>query len=243
MRTRSRKTGPLVVVAVVVVTVVLVVIGIVAGPSLYRAARGGDDTSVTTITTDRVEAPVGELDGTWTVVPGSEPNRTTAGYTVDEILNGEPVTVVGSTDEVTGRVEITGSTLTSGTVDVRVGGLVTDNSARDDRARSSEILDAQAHPVATLALTGDVDLAGVPRDGTTATIPVPVELTIKGTTVSATVDVEVLRSGERLLASGAIPVTWSEVGVQAPSLGFVTVAESGTVDFLVVMEHTGTGGA
>ena len=242
MRTRSLQSGPVVAVVVVVV-LVLVVIGIVAGPSLYRAARGGDDSSVTTISTGRVEAPVGELEGTWTVIPGSGSNRTTAGYTVDEILNGEPVTVVGSTGEVTGRIEIAGSTLTSGSYDVRVGDLATDNSARDNRARSPEILDADGHPVATLDLTGEVDLAGLPSDGTTATIPMPVELTIKDTTVPATVDVDVLRTGEHLIASASIPVTWSEVGVQAPSLGFVTVAESGTVDFLVVMENSGPVGA
>jgi len=45
--------------------------------------------------------------------------------------------------------------------------------------------------------------------------------------------VTVFRSGESLIASGAVPMTWTEVGVTPPSLGFVTVGPDGTIDFLV----------
>lgn len=45
-----------------------------------------------------------------------------------------------------------------------------------------------------------------------------------------------LRSGDQLIASGAIPVTWTDLSVQPPSLGFVTVGPDGTVDFRVVLE-------
>ncbi len=48
------------------------------------------------------------------------------------------------------------------------------------------------------------------------------------------VDIDVLRSGDDLIASGSIPVTWTDFGgVTPPSLGFVTVDGNGTVDFLV----------
>jgi hypothetical protein len=33
--------------------------------------------------------------------------------------------------------------------------------------------------------------------------------------------------------SGSIPVTFSDYGVEAPSLGFVSVQDKGTVEFLV----------
>lgn len=230
MRTRTWVIG--------IVVVVVVIAAVIAAPHLYKAARGGDDAPVTTISLDETEAAVGELDGTWAVVPGDGANRTVAGYTVDEILNGEPVTVVGSTDQVTGRAEISGATLTSAEFETRMDGLATDNGSRDNRARSPEILDATGHPVSTLALAEPADLSSVPADGTTATVPMRVELTIKGTTVPKTVDVTVLHSGGQLIASGAVPVTWSEVGVEAPSLGFVTVDPDGTVDFRVVLEQS-----
>ena len=218
---------------VMVALIALVVAGVVVGPALYKAARGGDDGPAATVTTDGAEAAVGDLDGSWSVIPGSEPNLTAAGYTVDEILRGEPVTVVGSTDEVSGRAQISGTTLDSAVFEVRVAGIATDSDQRDGQARSPRILDAEGHPVATLAVTEPVDLSAVPGDGTSATIPVPVDLTVKGRTVRASADVTVLRSGETLIASGSVPLTWTEVGVRPPSLGFVTVDADGTVDFLV----------
>ena len=87
-----------------VAVIALIVAGVVVGPALYKAARGGDDAPAATVMTDGAEAAVGDLDGSWSVIPGSEPNLTAAGYTVAEILRGEPVTVVGSTDEVSGRL-------------------------------------------------------------------------------------------------------------------------------------------
>lgn len=216
-----------------VAVIALIVAGVVVGPALYKAARGGDDAPAATVMTDGAEAAVGDLDGSWSVIPGSEPNLTAAGYTVAEILRGEPVTVVGSTDEVSGRAQISGTTLESAVFEVRVAGIATDSDQRDGQARSPRILDAEGHPLATLAVAEPVDLSTVPGDGTSATIPIPVDLTVKGTTVRTSADVTVLRSGETLIASGSVPLTWTEVGVQPPSLGFVTVDADGTVDFLV----------
>lgn len=223
---------------VLVVVIVVVAVVIIAGPSLYRAARGGDDTPQTVIDTSEVEAAATDLDGTWTVVPGIPPNGTVAGYTVEEILRGEPVTVVGTTSRVTGEVGIAGDVLRSGSFRVRMDGLSTDIGARDDMARSAGILDAEGHPVSTLTLAEPVDLTGLPDDGTTEVVPMLVDLTIKGVTTRTPVDVTVLRSGEQLIASGSVPLTWTEVGVEPPSLGFVTVAPEGTVDFRVVLEKS-----
>ncbi|MEH6819731.1 YceI family protein [Dietzia psychralcaliphila] len=211
----------------------VVIVVVIAAPYLYKAVRGGDDAPAAAVSTDGAEAAVGDLDGTWVVVPGSEPNETAAGYTVDEILRGEPVTVVGSTGQVTGEASISDSELEAAEFEVRIEGIATDIEQRDTRARSPEILDAEAHPSATLTLAAPVELASTPSDGTTTTIPMEVDLTIKGTTERTSVDVTVLRSGEVLIASGAVPVTWTEFGVEPPSLGFVTVDPTGTVDFLV----------
>lgn len=212
---------------------VVVIVVVIAAPYLYRAARGGDDAPAPTVSTDGAEAATGDLDGSWVVVPGSEPNVTSAGYTVDEILRGEPVTVVGSTSEVSGEATISGTVLESASFDVQVAGIETDIDRRDEQARSPQILDAGAHPFATLTVAEPVDLAVVPSDGTTASIPMEIDLTIKGTTVREEIEVTVLRTGDTLIASGAVPLTWAEVGVEPPSLGFVAVEPSGTIDFLV----------
>lgn len=213
--------------------VVLVVV--LAAPAVYKAARGGDDPAATLIDPGAADAAATDLDGTWAVVPGESPHETVAGYTVDEVLRGEPVTVVGTTGQVGGEARIAEGVLEAARFEVRMDGLATDIGARDERARQPDILDVEGHPVSTLVVAERVDLSGIPDDGTTATVPVQVDLTVKGTTVRTPVEVTVLRSGDQVIASGAIPVTWTDVSVEPPSLGFVTVAPEGTVDFRVAM--------
>lgn len=214
----------------------VVVVVIIAVPYIYQAARGGGDAPAAAVSSEGAEAASGELDGTWAVVPGTEPNTSSAGYTVNEVLRGQPVTVVGSTDQVSGEATVAGTTLESAEFEVQVVDVATDISQRDNRAREADILDTAAHPTATLAIGEPVDLSGVPEDGTTATIPMQIDLTVKGTTTSTQVEVTVLRSGEQLIASGAIPTMWEEVGVTPPDLGFVKVDPNGTIDFLVSLE-------
>lgn len=212
---------------------VVVIVLIIAAPFIYKAVRGGDDAPAAAVSTEGAEAAAGELDGTWVVVPGTDPNFTAAGYTVNEVLRGEPVTVVGSTNRVTGEAVISDSTLESAEFEVEVAGISTDIRQRDNQARSPMVFDVDAHPVATMAVAEPADLSAVPDDGTPETVPMEVELTVTGTTVRKSVEVTVLRSGEALIASGAVPMAWTEVGVEPPNLGFVTVEPSGTIDFLV----------
>jgi polyisoprenoid-binding protein YceI len=217
---------------------VVVIVVIIAAPYVYKAARGGDDAPAPSVSTDGAVAARGELDGAWMVVPGTEPNATTAGYTVDENLRGSLVTVVGSTDQVSGEARVEGSALRSAEFEVQTAGISTDIGQRDDQARSPDILDTAVYPVASLMVAEPADLTSVPTDGTATVIPVEVDLTVKGTTVRKTVDVTVLRSGEELIVSGVVPVTWTEVGVEPPSLGFVTVEPTGTVDFLATLARS-----
>ena len=149
--------------------VVVAVIALFVGPRIYASFESSDPAA--TVSTEGARAAEGDLDGEWTVTPGSDSNPTSAGYTVAEVLNGADVTVVGTTRDVSGS----------------------------------------------------------------ATVPLTGELTLKGQTRPVTVDASVLRDGANLVASGGIPVTWTDFGVEPPSLGFVTVEPTGTVDFLVTL--------
>lgn len=209
--------------------VVLVVV--LAAPFVYKATRGGDDTAPTVIDVEGADAAATDLDGAWVVVPGTAPTGPSPAT-----LRGEPVTVVGTTNRVSGEAVIIGGTLETARFEVNMDGLSTDIGARDERARSADILDVSGHPFSTLVVADPVDLGAVPGDGTTAAVPLEVDLTVKDTTLRSPVEVTVLRSGDQLIASGAIPVTWTDLGVEPPSLGFVTVAPDGTVDFRVVLE-------
>ncbi|MCQ4120376.1 YceI family protein [Rhodococcus tibetensis] len=217
--------------------VAVVVLAVLVGPWAYGRFIAEDDAPAASVSTEGAEAASGPVDGQWTVAPGEESNQTSAGYTVHEILNGASVTVVGSTGEVTGSATVEAEKLIAGEVSVQVAGITTDQSRRDNQFRGN-VMDTDTYPTATFTVDEPVDLSGLPADGSVGTVTAQGTLTLKGQSRPVTVDIDVLRSGDDLIASGSIPVTWTDFGVQPPSLGFVTVDGSGTVDFLVSLARS-----
>ncbi|MEE2061390.1 YceI family protein [Rhodococcus artemisiae] len=219
----------------IVAIVVVALLGFFVAPWVYGTFIAEDDAPAASVSTSGAQAATGELDGEWDVTPGADPNRTAAGYTVHEILRGADVTVVGSTDQVSGTATIDDQSLIAAEVTVRVDGIATDSSQRDGQFRGM-VMDTANHPTATFTLTEPVDLSSLPTDGTLTTVPATGLLTLRGEERPVTVEVDVLRSGESIVASGSIPTTWSDWGIQPPNLGFVAVDEAGSVDFLITLE-------
>ncbi|MGW6376575.1 YceI family protein [Rhodococcus sp. NPDC055112] len=215
---------------------VVAVLALVAGPWVYGTWIAEDDAPAASVSTSGAKPAIGDVNGRWVVDAGIPPNETAAGYTVHEILNGASVTVVGTTGEVSGSATVEADKLTAGEITVQVASIATDDPRRDGQF-DGNVMSTSQFPTATFVVDGPVDLSGLPSDGTTGTVTATGTLTIKGVARPVTVDVEVLRSGDALVASGSIPVTWTDFGVQPPSLGFVTVDESGTVDFLVSLRR------
>jgi len=204
----------------------LVVVGAVGGPLVYAALQE-DAAPATTVQAQDSDAPLVETtDGTWTVSSGSS-----AGYRVDEVLNGADVTVAGTTDQVTGTVTVEGDSVTAATIDVDVASIATDSGNRDGYFRD-DAMEASTYPTATFVLTQPID-AGVPADGDVETVEATGDLTMHGVTQSVTVSLQAALSGDGVQISGSVPVTFSDYGVEAPSFGFVQVEDSGTVEFLV----------
>lgn len=164
------------------------------------------------------------IAGQWSISEGSE-----AGYRVDEVLNGEDVTVVGRTDDVTREVTIDGSELTAGTVIVDLRTVTTDSSRRDGYF-TSRAIDTSANPEATFTVAEAVDLTALADSGT-AEIEIPGTLDINGQSRETTAQGTVTRTVAGLRVVGAIDVTWQDHGVTAPDLGFVSVEDAGVVEF------------
>jgi polyisoprenoid-binding protein YceI len=224
---KKKKTGIVLGVAAVVV-VGLGVTAAVAGPAFYRDVIVGEPEAAPTVsvTPGATTIDTSDLSGAWNVGDGS-----TAGYRVDEVLNGTDVTVVGTTDQVTGTVTVEGDSVTAATIDVDVASIATDSGNRDGYFRD-DAMEASTYPTATFVLTQPID-AGVPADGDVETVEATGDLTMHGVTQSVTVSLQAALSGEGVQISGSVPVTFSDYGVEAPSFGFVQVEDSGTVDFLV----------
>lgn len=221
------------------VVVVVVIAGLLAGPWLYGTFIAEDDAPAASVSTSGAQAASGSIDGEWVVGAGDSTNKTGAGYTVAEVLNGADVTVVGSTSEVSGTASIADKKLNAGQIEVKTASITTDNSRRDSQFRGGNIFDVATYPTATFRLDSPVDLSQLPENGTTQTVTAQGTLTLKDQSRPVSVDMQVLHSGDSLIASGKIPTTWREYGVEPPSLGFVTVADTGSVDFLVNLRPAG----
>lgn len=219
----------------------LAAVAAIAGPMIYRdviAAPAADAPSLASDESDGGEkspesdASVEELDprfliGDWSVADGSE-----AGYRVDEVLNGTDVTVTGRTDDVTGSFTIddTGLTLEAAELTVDVASIETDSSNRDEYFRG-EALRTDEFPEATFVLSDPVTLESAPASGDIVQTEATGELTIAGQTQTVTAEIEVRSDGETAEIAGSIPITFSDFGVEAPNLGFVSVEDSGAVEF------------
>jgi polyisoprenoid-binding protein YceI len=201
------------------------------GPGLYAgwADRTADDAP--SLATSG--APLGDpaaLDGEWAVTDGSY-----AGYRVSEVLRGENATVTGRTEQVTGTVTIATGEVTAGRIEVDVASIQTDQAARDAYFRGS-VMQVGTHPTATFALTEPVPLtAGEAR------VRLPGELTVHGVTRDVEVEAEVAATGAGAQVIGSVPVTFADYDVVAPSLGFVRVDESGTVEFSLELVRSDAG--
>ncbi|MCZ2829909.1 YceI family protein [Modestobacter sp. VKM Ac-2986] len=165
------------------------------------------------------------LDGTWAIAADSS-----AGYRVDEVLNGADVTVAGTTDQVTGSVVIAGGDLADADVTVDVASITTDSSRRDGYFRDN-VMDVATHPTATFSVTETADLPEL--TGTPVTVPVTGELTVAGVTQPVQTEISVVRTADGVDVSGAVPVVFSDYGIDPPDLGFVRVEDRGQVEFFL----------
>lgn len=223
---------------IALVVAVVAVLAVVGGTALYAKIQNDkapeelslsptDDASAAT---DEPAAPplaVEDLAGDWTVAPTSQ-----AGYRVDEVLNGQDVTVVGRTEDVTGTLTVEGTELTAAEVTVDMTTVTTDSDSRD--GQFLDILKTEDFPTATFTLTNPVDVEGITEGVVSG--EASGALTIAGQTQSVTVALEAQVTPEGTVeVSGQIPVTFSDYGIEAPDLGFVKVEDTGAVEMLLVL--------
>ncbi|WP_445443820.1 YceI family protein [Clavibacter sp. km1a] len=194
------------------------------GGPLYKQLAGTPDAAPSLAATAGTGAALGDLSGDWTVGGSSY-----AGYRVDEVLNGTPVTVNGRTSDVTGTVTVAGSQVTAGSIDVDVTTIATDQPPRDAYFQG-EAMDTKSFPRATFTLTQPIAANGV-EAGVPQTYEVTGDLALHGVTKPVTAEVQASFTQDAGQIVGSIPITFQDFGVEAPSLGFVTVEDHGSVEF------------
>lgn len=168
------------------------------------------------------------------------PNESGVRFTIDELLRGQPKTVVGVTRLVTGQIALNPDDLRSaqvGVIQANARSFYTDDAFRDE-ALQTFIIDSTTFPLVTFAPT---DIDGLPERievGKTAVFSLSGDLTIRDITRLVTFDcTAVLISPTRLEGSAAATINRADFGLIIPQVAQVAnVGES----FLIEIEFVAT---
>jgi len=181
-------------------------------------------------------AAAGDVSGTWNVDTSigefsfEDSTGTFAGFRVDEELSGVgSVTAVGRTPEVTGTLEIDGTTVRAATITADMTALTTDDSRRDGRARDA--LETDQFPEATFVLTSPIELGAEATSGQPVAVEAAGDLTIHGVTKPVTFPLEAQLVDGTIVVTGTLDVVFSDYGVELPTAPIVlSIEDNGQIE-------------
>ena len=230
----------------------LLAVGAAAFAYLFWFAGGSGEPSTELTTPELIDTTSSTEDGGSTTTDGDsrtsfviDQTQSTAGFQIDEELQGQPNQVIGLTDQVAGQVNVDPSDLSTAQfsdIVVNARTFVTDSERRDRAIRGPVILDSASdeHELITLEVTSVDGLAGLANVGDTVDFSLIGDLTIKGTTSPVTFAVSVTFVDEDTIQGTATAeVTRSQFGIGIPSVpGVANVAD----DVLLRLEFVATAG-
>ena len=136
---------------------------------------------------------------------------------------------VGRTSQVSGTIEISGSTITAASFEVDIASISSDDGRRDNQF-VGPIMNAPEFPTATFTLTQPIEFGTVPADGESVGASASGELTLRGTTNGVTFTVDAQLVGNQIELVGAIEVLFSDYGIDNPSNALAQVRDEGLVE-------------
>jgi polyisoprenoid-binding protein YceI len=170
------------------------------------------------------------VDGTWSVDTSvgefsyEDSTGTFVGLRVEEELSRiGSTTAVGRTPDVTGTLEIEGTSVTSVSIEADMTAITTNESRRDDKVQSA--LDTAGFPTATFVLTKPIDLGSADAEGGAVSTTATGELTIHGVTKTVTIPIEAQLVDDNVVVVGSLDVVFADYGVSVPSAPIVVSAE------------------
>jgi polyisoprenoid-binding protein YceI len=221
--------------AYLVGAVLLVAVLAIGGPFVYARYLAPEAAAPLSVgTPPQSAAPIGQLASAYVVGPGSE-----AGYRVSEVLTGQRIDAVGRTPDVTGSVQTAGTRVTAGEITVDMRTVKSDQSRRDEYF-TGNLMETARYPNAVFTLTQPVDLGAEFTSSGPVTVDATGTLTVKDVTRQVTFPLTAVRDGDTIDVSGAVPVTFTDFGIEPPSFGdFVRVDPTGQIEFLLMLSPTG----
>lgn len=169
--------------------------------------------------------------------------QSTARFELDEMLNGSPKHVVGTTDQVVGQVRVDDTDLSAvefSDIVINARTLTTDSERRDRAMRGPVILDSASdeHELITFSVTSVDGLTGEISTGDTVEFTITGDLTVKGATQPVTFDAEVTMLDDTTIQGTAVAeITRDmfEIGIPSvPSVADVTNEVLIALDFVAV---------
>jgi polyisoprenoid-binding protein YceI len=144
-----------------------------------------------------------------------------ARFIIDEILNGQPKTVIGVTDQVAGQIQIDASDLAAtrlGVIQVNARTLTTDNESRN-RAIKNRILLTDSFEFITFTPSELIGLPASVSAGQPVAFQIAGDLTIRDITLPVTFEAEVTPISEtELRGSAFVVILYKDFGIQIPSV-------------------------
>lgn len=221
------------------IPVVILVIAMAVGGGIWWYLR--DDSpakvdlntasqSVTTVAGESAAPAVTDVAGTWVVDNSTgefnfqSATGTFAGFRVQEQLSGiGSNTAVGRTGDVTGTMQIDGTTLTAADFTIDVTSITTNDSRRNERVQ--EALETDQFPTVTFHLSAPVDLGASPASGADISVEATGDLTIHGVTRQVQVPIQARLVGSTVVAVGSFDVSFADYGVSPPKSAIVLSVE------------------
>jgi polyisoprenoid-binding protein YceI len=152
-----------------------------------------------------------------------------ASFTLSEQLGGQPKTVVGTTDQVAGEVDVDPADLSTakiGPITVNARTLATDSDRRD-RAIKNAILNTDSFELITFTPTAITGLSGAGTSGKPYSFQIAGNLTIRDKTLPVTFEATVTaESSTRLSGTATTTVNRGDFGLSIPEVpGVANVSE------------------
>jgi polyisoprenoid-binding protein YceI len=177
----------------------------------------------------------GSFNGTLTIDTESgsvdDFTSTFAGYRVEEELGGAGAhTAVGRTPDVTGSLEIEGTTITAVSIEVDMTTLTSDDDRRDN-SLGTRGLETQTYPTASFELTEPIQIGTTPAEVEVFEVDAVGQLTLHGVSREVTVPLQARWTGERIEVVGSLEVALADYDIEPPT-GFLvlSIADVGTVE-------------
>jgi polyisoprenoid-binding protein YceI len=153
------------------------------------------------------------------------PEESTTSFIIDEVLNGSPKTVVGTTGQVAGQIAIDLTNPANsqvGVIQVNARTLTTDNQMRN-RAIMNRILFTDDYEYVTFTPTELVGLPETVAVGESFSFQMTGDLTVRDTTQQVTFDVQVTPVDEgRLEGFASTTILYADFGISIPNVPSVT---------------------